>query len=404
MIDVEPLIRNELERRVPLPDAALADWQDALRRSGIGRRKRSLVVALAAALAILVAAPAFGLGRGIIDFFSSEPAPERIQVEYAKMRARASIHLGPKLTPVGEARQVMTASADGAKRPLWVVPIESGGFCFRWHTLGSCGRIPRLSEAKLGVGWQEGEFGAAFLVGYVLAPEVETVELRYEDGESSQLPLVWVSPPIDAGFFAFEVPDEHQRAGHGAEVLVALDGDRKVIERSVLPQSDPGWEEGSDGLPRIADRTRKRALFDFRDENGKRWSLTVAPAPGNRLCFIYDRGGGCRSPEFPNPEPLGVWGGGPTVVVCCTVGEGVARVTLEFEDGDSIDLEPREGFLLHAIPSAHYARGHRLEAIVQRDSSAREVNRREVRTGRPAVYPCRKDQEIDLGYGQSVCP
>jgi RNA polymerase sigma factor (sigma-70 family) len=374
--------------------------------NALGRLQPSLVFALAAALAILVAAPAFGLGRGIIDFFASEPAPERVQVDYARMRARAVLDFGPKIVPLGEAREVMTASADGTRRPFWVVPIQGGGFCFRWHTFGSCGRVPRLgnSEARLGVGWQEGKFGAAFVVGDVLAPEIETVQLRYEDGASTDLSVVWVSPPIDAGFFAFEVPDEHQRAGHGAEALVALDGDGKVVERSVLPHSDPRWEQGPDGLPRIADRTQKRTLFDFRDENGKRWTLTVAPAPGDRLCFSYDRGGGCHSPEFPNPSPLGVWGGGATVVVCCTVGDGVARVTLKFEDGDSIELVPREGFLLHAVPFAHYPRGHRLEAIVQRDASGREVGRTEVPTGRPAVYPCGEDQEIDLGYGQSVCP
>lgn len=51
MIDVEPLVREELERLVPPASAARADWLDVRRRAGHpNTRRRALVAALAAAI------------------------------------------------------------------------------------------------------------------------------------------------------------------------------------------------------------------------------------------------------------------------------------------------------------------------------------------------------------------
>ena len=38
--------------------------------------------------------------------------------------------------------------------------------------------------------------------GTLLKPD-STVQLRYEDGASVDIPYVWVSKPIDAGFFFY---------------------------------------------------------------------------------------------------------------------------------------------------------------------------------------------------------
>ena len=68
------------------------------------------------------------------------------------------------------------------------------------------------------------------------------------------------------------------------------------------------------------------------------------------------------------------------------------------------ELKPRDGFLLYVIPSRHYERGRRLEWIVERDASGREVARRSATPDAPGRYPCDEDDEIDLGHGQRVCP
>jgi hypothetical protein len=381
-------------------------WDEVLRRADTGRSRRRLWLGVAVAAAFTaVVIGAGGVFRGdFVDFFSAEEAPEPIRLEFAQMGARSKVRLGPGQA-THEAREVARFVVDGKPRPLWVAPMDNGGYCYRWHTFGSCGRLPHQRHVmKLGIGGQEGDYGLNWLVVTVADPAIQRIELEYADGERVELRYVWVSPPIDAGFTVFQVPAERQREGRHAVALLGLDADGKQVERGRLPgPTDPRWEPAADGLPRIADRTKKRTLYDFRDEEGARWTLVVAPAPEDKLCYAFNRGGGCISPRH-GPTPLSVQGGGKTAFVCCTVEESVTTVELLFQDGDRIKLEPVDGFLLYAIPSKHYPRGRRLEAIVSSDASGREVDRVQVKPDNPGLYPCTKDEELDLGYGQTICP
>lgn len=55
MIDVEPLIRTQLDSLMPLPDGSRSDWPDVLERSGHRQRRsrRRLLLALAVGLCLL---------------------------------------------------------------------------------------------------------------------------------------------------------------------------------------------------------------------------------------------------------------------------------------------------------------------------------------------------------------
>jgi hypothetical protein len=378
-----------------------SDWL-AVRRRARRVRRRWLALPLAAALAALLVSSAFALYREVVDFLAAEPAPERIVIDFGRMSARATIGFGPQVIP-GEARIVLKAPLRGTVEPLYVAPTQEGGFCWRWARTGSCGRI-HPEQRPLGVTWIESAEGAAQLSGHLLDPAITRLVLEYEDGERVEIPSVWVSPPIDAGFYVFEVPREKLGAGRRAAVLFALDRDGDEIARHAFRYSDPRWESGPDGLPRIADRTQKRTLFDFRDHRGERWTLAVAPAPGDRLCYAYDGGGGCLSPKFPaRIDGMGVQGGG-AVNVCCAIADGVVTVELGFEDGAQTALKPVDGFLLYVIPPQHYPRGHRLESIVWRDASGHEVARRSVATRQAGIYPCADEEKRELGYGQTICP
>jgi hypothetical protein len=46
-----------------------------------------------------------------------------------------------------------------------------------------------------------------------------------------QVPIVWVSAPIDAGFFLYEVPRAHWQAGHRLSELVLEDVNGKELAR-----------------------------------------------------------------------------------------------------------------------------------------------------------------------------
>jgi hypothetical protein len=384
---------------------AIADAIAATQRPSalLHSRRRRVALVLAAALAVGVAAPALGLHRTIVSFFESEPAPERTQIEFARMGIAAPVGLGPNVIHE-ETRKVMERELDGKVRPLYVAPTQRGGFCWLWEgRMGSCGRT-HPDQRALGVTGLVSERGPTLVAGHVLDSAIEKLELRYEDGRQVEIPIVWVSPPIDAGFYAYEVAPETLREGHRAKALVALDRDGDERVRHEFRYQDPRWESGPDGLPRIADRSQLRTLFDFRAQNGAHFQFRVAPAPGDKLCYAYNGGGGCRSPKFPGSVlHLGVQGGGATVVVCCDAGADAATVELGFEDSDRIELPTVEGFLLYELPPEHYAEGRRLNLIATLDAGGHEIGRRTIESSR-GVYPCAKEDEIDLGFEITICP
>jgi hypothetical protein len=377
------------------------DWLDVRRRARRPRLRRYLLP-LAAVVAVLAVGSAFAVYRDVIDFGQAEPAPEPIMLDFNRMGVRASIELGPRVIP-DTARKVADFPVGGKSMPLYMAPTRDGGFCWRFAFTGSCGRV-QPNQRPIGVVVAESANAPGLIMGHVLDDRVVRIELRFKDGEQAEVRPIWISSPIDAGFYVYEVPREALRPGSRAETLIAFDADGDEIAKVTLPYTDPRWESGPDGLPRIADRSQKRTLFDFRDHRGRQWTLVVAPAPEQKLCYAYNGGGGCLSPKFPaRVEGMGVQGGS-VVNVCCAVSEGVATVELRYEDGERAELTPVGGFLLYVIPPEHYLRGHRLEQIVWRDAEGRDVAQRRIATTHRGIYPCTEDEEIELGYGQTICP
>jgi hypothetical protein len=398
MIDAEAQLS---ERFGALVKPLEPDWLDVRRRARRPRLRRFLLP-LAAVVFVLVVGSAFAVYRDVVDFGEAEPAPEPIMLDFNRMSVRATIGLGPRVIP-GTARKVTETTVDGRRESLYVAPTRDGGFCWRWGTHGSCGRIQR-DQSDLGAGWLERDNAPWILTGHILNPEIESLELAYEDGEHVEIRPVWVSPPIDAGFYVHEVPRDRLRPGRRAEALVGRNAEGDEVTRVRYRYIDARWESGPDGLPRIADRSQKRTLFDFRDHRGKRWTLVVAPAPGDRVCYAHDGGGGCVSPTFPaRIDGMGIQGG-PAVKVCCAVADDVATVELRYEDGERTKLEPVDGFLLYVIPPEHYSRGHRIESIVWRDAEGRELASRTIQTKQHGIYPCEPAERIELGYGMTTCP
>ena len=150
MIDVEPLIREELERRVPPTEPDLADWGSVLRRAGEpGRRRRlrSGAVALLIVAALALAASPLGgaIVRGVGGFSSwlvgepGKPAAETEQqrFEQAGERSWADFPERPAL------RELIHAEVGGATYTLY--GFRSGNaFCLRLVVLGIRGAGPQL--------------------------------------------------------------------------------------------------------------------------------------------------------------------------------------------------------------------------------------------------------------------
>ena len=227
---------DELEAAVGTPD-----WTDVRRRASRRRaRKRAARFASAGAVglvAILVATPAFGV-RGQIDelFGSSEPAPQAVVKDFGQIDVAAPPGMATGVI-AGEAKDVLEVPlSTGKNAVVWVAPTRGGGFCRFTSTEGrkstgggGCDR-DRVGQFAPGLSIPgpispEGKIEAPPVIfdGDTLIHGATQVEIRFEDGASATAPVTWVSEPIDAGFFVYEVPESHWGAGHRPTALVLED-------------------------------------------------------------------------------------------------------------------------------------------------------------------------------------
>ncbi|HEU5370906.1 MAG TPA: hypothetical protein VFU51_00800 [Gaiellaceae bacterium] len=268
MIDVEPLILSELERMRPLPDGGRADWSDVLRRAGLrtgyGRsvllRRRWPLVAIgvtAVLAAILAVTPAWALVRDVLPFWGQPSAPSSVKVDFSHLN-RLPRGLPAGMSPhavSGDAREIEQATIGGETKTLWVAPATGHShFCWVWgpHLAGGC---PSLAE-PLGVMFMTipphdpsqpaqttnipahsgyPEHGVPFWVtGSALSSGVSDVVIRFSDGSSVHPHIVWVSAPINAGFFAYDIPSDRQSSEDHATAIEAYDGDGKLVSKQTI--------------------------------------------------------------------------------------------------------------------------------------------------------------------------
>jgi hypothetical protein len=238
-----------LDQLVPEPQS-FGNWDDVLARAGIRRRnaRRPVIVAavVAALLVVLFATPAFGvlldlIGRTDVPFGHTEKAPVRVQREFFDQSLAAPHGMAPQAI-VSETRRVGTLGG----RELYLAPTRTGGFCWQLeHSVGGCNI--KTGDVPLSLGWGglQRRSGGPFLVrqvyGEVFADRAETVTLEYADGTTQQLPFIWVSRPIDVGFFAVDLAPEHQTGAARVAAVAVRDGHgrllarRRIVEHRVRP-------------------------------------------------------------------------------------------------------------------------------------------------------------------------
>jgi hypothetical protein len=74
-MNFEQLLERELEQALPLQREEGRDWNDVLQRAGFRRRPRRLL-AIAAVVVVLGAAPAYAVAPRVLDAFTESGAPE----------------------------------------------------------------------------------------------------------------------------------------------------------------------------------------------------------------------------------------------------------------------------------------------------------------------------------------
>ncbi len=247
---VELRLREELELIAPLRDDD-RDWADVLGRVRASggqpsrwswrRRHRVLVVALALfLLAVGVAVAVDVIGRKNVFFRSSRPAPNIVKKTFLDLGIGAPPQLAPQAI-AGQAREVGTFPIHGRKRRLWVAPTRRGGYCYLFeHNSGGCRRDGGELGRRLGVSWMETDPNrrlpiATWIVGDITAPDADRLTVEYADGSSHDIPFVWVSNPIQAGFFVYDIPRSHWRPESRVERVVLRSRSGGVLDKEAFP-------------------------------------------------------------------------------------------------------------------------------------------------------------------------
>ena len=412
MLDAEPVLLEELDRLAPSHEVGEPAWDEIVRRAGLAHRRvsplRAGLFALAAAILVYLAAPAFGLGTPFADFFSSKPAPKQAVKDFEMQNAVGAHGFGmnPKIL-AGQARQITVYRLrSGRPFPLDVAPRRGGGFCFDFGYSGSCAgprdaRGPKPPDrpgdhnvaaiALVRIGYHR----SSLLAGYTYDKRIAKLVIHFRRQRPVDVPLLWVSPPIDAGFFLYNLT-EFQRTHQNVAAVVAVDAHGREIARvaSVFRRA-PAWANWRN----VADLSRKHVIL----RSGQA-TIAIAPSRTGGNCFWLRSaggagGGGCAPPHYLT-QPMA--GGLNGTTFSAQVKPAVDRVELRFQDGTRSTLHPVEGFVLDSIPRSHWGRGHRLVSAIAYSSTGRRLASQRFDPRIEGVYPCSKPRPI--GAGLKACP
>jgi hypothetical protein len=230
--------------------ADVGNWEDVLRRAGVERKlpRRTVIVALlvlaAVAVPVLVAAV---LTRTDVLFTHSKPAPNIVKKRFLDLSFGAPPRFAFQ-TLAAQTREVGTFRFGRHDRKLWVAPTRGGGYCYMFEE-GSGGCVRTTSDRRpIGASYMMGDAlprtdhgltAVTRMFGVVGDKTTARVEVHYADGTMSDVPFIYVSDPIDAGFFVLEVPASHLTKATRATAIVALDKGRRELGRQTFLYEAP---------------------------------------------------------------------------------------------------------------------------------------------------------------------
>lgn len=390
-IELDPVLAEGLAKLVPLDESARGDWSDVERRANAraARRRaprlRLVLVALALVVAFALVAPALGIDLPVLDFWKAEKASPRVVEDFRSLTEGAPAGMDPEALP-GEARKVTTAVLSDGPHTLWVAPTRAGGFCLTWtNASGGC---DQLGTVPLSVTWMAaGPLPARELrpepsrtsftrvSGFANADYVHSIELRFADGDVVRPNVSWVSEPIGAGFFVYDLPQARRASGHELIAVVALDSNGQIVAEDT---GRPSESTGSAPPEAIVDE--RTAIARIRTRHGE---AVVWEAPtryeGRCAWLEYEGRSLAFVPCMPKGYPFGAFAFRfvPTaddVLLVGWVRNDVASVEVTFADGDRIVAHPQDGFVLVELPAEHLVRGREARTIVSRDILGRPLH------------------------------
>lgn len=384
---------------------------------------------LAAALALLVigavVGPALAFRAQIIDFFTATQAPKGVVVDFARLEVEQKVSVPNGVFPnvhFRDARRIASVRTGTTRSVLYVAPASDRSFCAMWAPTDAprCYSPQRargaLRFAELSWSSMYPALGVDTVEGVVYARGA-SVDLQYADGVKIAIPYIWVTAPINAGFFIYRVPAD-RRLGNDRPVALIVARSGKTLARqsieNVAVTIGSGLVDHRDrwGIsiqtPREAVWSKRRLLYSFNLSDGSLIEAWVMPSRRSiaRRCVTSSFSTGCEAvPLAGPPVQLQILGGGTAgqeAVLYGEVAKSVRAVELIFQRGARQTVRPRSGLVLVKINLAHSRLNSRLVRVLGLDGSGRVVGVEHYDPATPGVYPCSKPK--DYGYGVTRCP
>jgi hypothetical protein len=266
-----------------------------------------------------------------------------------------------------EGRRIPVVDNNGKTWTFWVAPTRHGGFCVDVVAVGGgCAKFGSMPLTD--VSGVDGRRPAdprirTLIYGAANARWVDSLLVRFADGDTARVPVTWVSKPIGFGFFYYDVPAEHRVGGHEPTKLEALDAAGNVVtesyevaEKQPVPPADAIQDEKT-AVARAQTPEGEAILWRAPNRYGTTCSWVQLGDRAHMVgCVLagYSEEG---DPEFtllPTRR---------SVVVTGQVDPRFKRVELQFADFSHVSAKLVDGFLLYSIPPAHLVAAKQLVAL-----------------------------------------
>jgi hypothetical protein len=351
LAELEPGVRD----RVLALDEPVAwdDWSDVVRRSrrtlsplrrlGGVRALAAIPVAIAA---IAIAGPAFGLRlSSIIDFGSSGSAPAPMRHVFSEFDLSAPAELAPGAI-ASQTRVITSVQMSDGSHTLYVSPTKQGGFCFEWT--GGSGFCDQLGTTPLGIVWESDR-----VVGTAASAYVSSVKIEFRDGTSAEPSITWISAPINAGFFLYDIP--------AGKTVTEIDG--YGADGTLVSREHRGGEPGNSASPPEFALTDQASIaLTVSTPDGTAIAYT-APSTTDGTCAWFELAGtniplygfgGCMPHGYaPEGTAFRFAHVGNSILFAGRAAPRYTRFTLQLPDGTTATVTPTpEGLMLFSFPAS----------------------------------------------------
>jgi hypothetical protein len=169
----------------------------------------------------------------VVAFTAAAPGPAGA---FSSVRRRYRFGV----TVATRGRRVAVLHVGGREHVLLVAPTAEGGFCTSLSgSYGGTGcpltAVVRGDKGVLAPDIAGDAGGPILFNGYLTFANGVRLEVTYQDGERATIPFVWVTSPIRAGFFIYDLTG-HRRAGHRPELVTLFDAAGRRLAERQLPQ------------------------------------------------------------------------------------------------------------------------------------------------------------------------